>query len=371
MKPWFDVRGVASAAAGSGIAWKIAALAISFAIAAVVIQLTGHSVPQAFAALWYGSTGLEYGPPLMFDKFAGARILAETTPLLLCGLAVAVCLKAGLFNIGAAGQMTAGAFVAAWAGLAVGQWHASPPIMIAVALLAGCAAGALCGALVGWLKAARNVHEVISTIMLNYVIVDITQYLITNRLRDFSSMEVQTPRLLDSLSLPILVPTTNLTAGCLIALCALIAYIVIVEYTAFGFRVQALGAGPAAARACGIPIERTTIQVMALGGLLAGAAGAIQVLGIYHRDLADVAGSYGFQAIAVALLAGAQGPGMLISSLFFGGLNNGATQMQIDAGVPSSLISIVQATIIVASAFKLVRVARASRPRTIATEAQP
>ena len=368
MKLPFSPRSFAGSPALLGIAWKVAALAVSFALAALVIQLTGHSIPQAFAALWYGTTGLQFGPPLTFDPVTGARILAEATPLLLCGLAVAVCLKAGLFNIGAAGQMTAGAFAAAWIGLAIGNWHLAPSILVAIALAAGCAAGALCGALVGWLKAARNVHEVISTIMLNYVAIDITQYLITNRLRDPSSMEVQTPRLSDSLSLPILVPTTNLTAGFFIALVALIAYVAIIEYTAFGFRVQAHGAGPAAARAAGIPIGRTTIQVMALGGLLAGGAGAIQVLGIYHRDLADTAGSYGFQAIAVALLANSQGPGMLISSIFFGGLNNGATQMQIEAGVPSSLISIVQATIIVASAIRFVRFARFRRPQKIAPE---
>lgn len=371
MKLPLSLRNAAASPLAAGIAWKAGALAASFALAALVIQMTGHSVPQAFAALWYGTTGLQLGPPPSFDPVTGARVLAEATPLLLCGLAVAVCLKAGLFNIGAAGQMTAGAFVTAWAGLAIERWHLPSPLLATAALLAGCGAGALCGALVGWLKAARNVHEVISTIMLNYVVVDITQYLIANHVRDPSSMEVQTPRLAAPLSLPPLVAATNLTSGFFIALIALVAYVFVVEYTVFGFRVRALGAGPAAARTSGIPIEQTTILVMALGGLLAGAAGAIQVLGIYHRDLADTAGSYGFQAIAVALLANAQGPWMLISSLFFGGLNNGATEMQIDAGVPSSLISIVQATIIVASAIRFIRRAPARRPKAIASEAAP
>jgi simple sugar transport system permease protein len=370
VKVTLDIRSLFAAPLRSGLGRRLGALLFSFILAGIVIVFTGHNVGEAFSALWSGSTGLEYGPPLTFDKFTASRIVAEATPLLLCGLAVAACLKAGLFNIGAAGQMTLGAFVTAWTGLYIQQWHAGPFIQSVVALGAGCLAGALCGAFVGWLKAYRNIHEVISTIMLNYVLADITQYLITNHFRDPSSMDVQTRKLSESLWFPQLVVGTNLTSGVFIAIVALIAYVIILQYTAFGFRVRALGAGPAAARASGIPITRTTIQVMALGGLLAGAAGAIQVLGIYHRDLADVSGAYGFQGIAVALLAAAEGPGMLFSSLFFGGLNNGATVMQLDAGVPSSLISIVQATIIVASAMRIVRRTNVQLRRRVESEAQ-
>src|SRR5579862_814446 len=333
MKVALDLRSLFDTTFRSGLALRFVALLLSFLVAAIVIFFTGHNVGQAFSALWSGSTGLEYGPPLAFNKFTGARVLAETTPLLLCGLSVAACLKAGLFNIGAAGQMTFGAFVTAWIGLEMQGGHLAPVLQTAIALLAGAAAGSFCGLVVGWLKAYRNVHEVISTIMLNYVLIDLTQYLIANQFRDPNSMEVQTRKLSESLWLPQLVAATNLTPGVFIAIFALIAYIVILQYTAFGFRVRALGAGPSAARASGIPIAKTTLQVMALGGLLAGAAGAIQVLGIYHRDLADIAGGYGFQGIAVALLAGAEGPGMFLSSLFFGGLNNGATIMQLEAGV--------------------------------------
>ena len=328
-------------------------IVVPFILAAVVIQLTGHDARAALGALASGSTAIDPGPPLAFDSFNAARIAAEATPLLLCGLAVSLCLRAGLFNIGAAGQMTLGALAAAWIGNKMTVSTGGAPSMLAIVpLVAAAVAGGLVGAVSGWLRAYRNVHEVISTIMLNYVVIDVAQYFVANQLREPGSLAVQTAKLPMSLWLAPLMPGTSFTTGAIIALVALAVCAVLIARTAFGFRVRALGAGPDAARATGMPIRATTVQIMILGGMLAGIAGGVQVLGNYHRCIADVAGNYGFQGIAVALLAGGSAPGMLLSSLFFGGLNNGATIMQLQTGVPAPLVDVVQAIVIVASALR-------------------
>lgn len=329
-------------------------LAIPFLLAAAVIKLTGHDVAGSFSALFTGSTGIDFGPPIQFDSVTGARVVAEATPLLLCGLSVALCLRAGLFNIGAAGQMTLGGFAAAVAGTTwLGSYPA--PAAVIVAVVAGCLAGGLCGVVAGGLKAYRNVHEVISTIMLNYIILDVVHYFIANQFREPGSLDVETTRLPAALWLQVFVPGTDLTAGAIVAVIVLVVCTLGISWTSFGFRVRAIGAGPTAARAAGIPLKATTMLIMALGGALAGMAGAIQVLGVFHRCLPEVAGTYGFQGIAVALLANGNGFGLLVSSLFFGGLNNGATNMQLQTGVPSTLVSMVQAVVIVASALRLTR----------------
>ncbi|MGO8670425.1 MAG: ABC transporter permease [Capsulimonadaceae bacterium] len=372
MKPVGRDRRIRALSLGStavriGLARLAAALGLSMAAAWFILKLSGRDAAAAMTALCAGSTGIVPGPPIQWDGFTGAGIAAEATPLLFCGLAVAICLRAGLFNIGATGQMILGAFVAACAGLRLPP--GTPGIVgAAVTLVAGAGAGGLIGALCGWLKAYRNVHEVISTIMLNYIAVDLTQYCVTAYLADPGTLAMQTRKLPSSFWLAPWVPGTYLTGGAVLALLALCAYALVVAATPFGFRVRAIGAGHDAARAAGIPIRKVTVQVMALGGLLAGTAGALQVLGVYHRFLPNSAGGYGFQGIGVALLANVSASGMLLSSLLFGGLNHGATIMQLQTGAPSSLISIVQGVIILASAarrFGLFRRRWASEPESV------
>ena len=337
---------------------------IGLALAALIVQVSGYGVRDAYTALWTGATGLEGGPaqranqiplgPLHLNTFLLAQSLAKMTPLLFTGLAIALGLRAGLFNIGAAGQMTCGALAAGVVGL-WGGGSLPPAVHIPLILLAGAAAGAVWGALAGWLKAARGVHEVISTIMLNYVAMNVASYLTTHNLKDPVEQSAQTAAIPARLWLPPLVPGSNLTAGLWLALICALLTAILIRRTAVGFEIRAMGLGLEAGRAAGMPVARTLILTMALSGGLAGLAGVVEVLGIQHRFLQGIAANYGFDGIAVALLAGMSGPSIALSALFFGALASGSDYMQLQTDVPDSIAVIVQALVILCVGIKVLR----------------
>lgn len=339
--------------ARSGILRPIASILAGLILAAILMAISGYSPGAAFSALWTGATGLAGGPSLSpsdiafgsghISLYQVAQSLSKMTPLLFCGLAVALGLRAGLFNIGAQGQMTFGALAAAWVGMHTGL----PPILhILLTLLAGGIAGALWGALPGLLKARRGVHEVISTIMLNFIAVGIANYLITHNMRDSHSQNPQSPEIAVSAVLNPLIPHTFLTSGLLIALAAALGITLMIRYTALGYAIRAVGLGSEAARAAGIAVPRTLIVTMALSGALAGIAGAIEVMGVQHRYVQGIAASYGFDGIAVALLGNMNGLGIVLSALFFGGLASGSAYMESLTDVPAPISVIVQAVVI-------------------------
>ncbi|HZT42761.1 MAG TPA: ABC transporter permease [Chthonomonadaceae bacterium] len=341
-------------------------------LAGILIQASGYNVPAAYSALWTGATGLRSAtgtpsPTTLFFHLGGwsgalnlfvlAQSLARVTPLLLTGLAVALGLRAGLFNIGAQGQMTCGALAAAIAGQAGGALTGTPSLLkIGLILLLGGAAGALWGALSGLLKAARGVHEVLSTIMLNYIAANLAGYLVTHSLKDPHSMAAQTGRIAPSTWLPPLVPGSNLTAGLFLALIAVLLYAFLMRRTALGYEIRAVGLGAEAAQAAGTPVGRTLVTTLALSGALAGLAGAIEVLGIHHRYVQGIEGTYGFDGIAVALLGNLQAGGVAAAALFFGALANGATFMQLQTDVPDSVAVVVQAVVILFAGVRYARV---------------
>jgi len=335
---------------------------IGLALAGIIMAVSGYVVRDAYAALWTGATGLEGGPaqragqialgPLHLNTFLLAQSLAKATPLLFVGLAIALGLRAGLFNIGAQGQMTCGALAAAVVGLRSGI-----PVMIHVPLilLAGMATGALWGALAGWFKATRGVHEVLSTIMLNYVAVNIATYLTTHNLKDPTEQAAQTAAIDRSVWLTPLVAGGNLTVGLLLALLAAAFVAALIGRTAPGFEIRTMGMGLEAGRAAGIPVARTLTLTLALSGGLAGLAGAVEVLGVQHRYLQGIAANYGFDGIAVALLGGLSAPAVVLSALFFGALASGSTYMQLQTDVPDSIAVIVQAAVILLVGIRLLR----------------
>ncbi len=355
----------------SGILRPIGSVTIGLILAAALMKASGYPPGEAFSALWTGATGLAAGPPagthaLAFGSghialFQMAQSLSKMTPLLFCGLAVALGLRAGLFNIGAQGQMTFGALAAA----AVGMRTGLPPLLhIPLTLAAGAIAGAVWAALPGLLKARRGVHEVISTIMLNFVALDIANYLITHNMRDPNSQNPQTPEVAASAVLAPLIPHTALTVGLLLALLAALAVTLLIRCTALGYAIRAVGLGAEAARAAGIAVPRTLIVTMALSGALAGLAGAVEVMGVQHRYATGIAASYGFDGIAVALLGGLGGIGVAFSALFFGGLASGSSYMESLTNVPAPISVIVQAVVI---AFVGMR----PRPRTAPAPTAP
>lgn len=345
---------------------------IGLTLAGVIMQLSGYNVREAYAALWTGATGLEGGPaqrigqvalgPLHLNKFLLAQSLAKTTPLLFTGLAIALGLRAGLFNIGAAGQMTCGALAAGVVGLWGNGTHSGipPAIHISFILLAGAAAGMIWGALAGWLKAARGVHEVLSTIMLNYVAVNVATYLTTHNLKDPTEQSAQTATIPQALWLSPLVRGSNLTLGLLLALVCVGLVALLIHRTAPGFQIRTMGLGMEAGRAAGMPVMRTLILTMALSGGLAGLAGAVEVLGVQHRYLQGIAANYGFDGIAVALLGGLSGPAVVLSALFFGALASGSAYMESLTNVPDSISVIVQGIVILCVGIRVLR--RPSQP---------
>ena len=339
--------------ARSGMLRPLLSVLVGLILAAALMAASGFAPGEAFSALWTGATGLAAGPPtgihdLAFGSghialFQMAQSFSKMTPLLFCGLAVALGLRAGLFNIGAQGQMTFGALAAAWVGIRAGI----PSVVhVPLTLGAGAVAGAVWGALPGLLKARRGVHEVISTIMLNFVALDIANYLITHNMRDPGSQNPQTVEIAPSAMLTPLIPHTALTAGLLLAILAALAVTLLIRYTALGYAIRAVGLGAEAARAAGIAVPRTLVVTMALSGALAGLAGAVEVLGVQHRYAGGIAASYGFDGIAVALLGGLGGIGVVLSALFFGGLASGSSYMESLTNVPAPISVIVQAVVI-------------------------
>jgi len=335
-------------------------IVVGLSLAAVIVQVSGSAVRDAYMALWTGATGLGGGPaaragqwalgPIHVNGFLLSQSLARTTPLLLTGLSIALGLRAGLFNIGAQGQMTCGALAAGVIGLRGGPGTSGGGIAVAIhvalIVVTGAGAGALWGALAGWLKAARGVHEVLSTIMLNYVAVNIATYLTTHGLKDPAEQSPQTAPIPQSLWLSPLVPGSNLTGGLVLALVCAGLVALLIRRTAVGFRIRVMGLGLDAGRAAGIRITRTLVLTMAISGGLAGLAGVVEVLGVQHRFLQGIAANYGFDGIAVALLGGISTPAVVLSALFFGALASGSAYMQLHTDVPDSIAVIVQATVI-------------------------
>ena len=364
-------------AQSGGWARPLLSIIVGLLVAAVLMQVSGYDVRAAYSALWSGATGLESGHaqaanqltlgPLNahINLYQLAQSLARVTPLLLTGLAIALGLRAGLFNIGAQGQMTVGALAAAVAG----EWGAQPakttggglpPLAhILLVLIVGALAGGLWGAIPGLLKAYRGVHEVIATIMLNYVALNVVTYLVTHNFKDPNSSATQTPLIAPSATLSPWVPGSNLTAGFLVALLLAVAVSFLVRRTALGYQIRAVGLGAEAARAAGIPTARVLVTTMFLSGALAGIAGAIEVMGIHHRYVDGVAANYGFDGIAVSLLGGLGGAAVALSAFFFGFLASGADYMETMTTVNSSIAVIVQALVIL---FVGIRVLRRPRP---------
>lgn len=313
------------------------AIFTALAIGALIILSTGASVVSAYNGLFFGALG---------SRVALANTLVEATPYILAGLAVALGFKCGLFNIGVEGQLGMGAIAAAVAGYAL---TGLPMIIhLPLAILAGALGGALWGAIPGYLRAKTGAHEVITTIMLNYISIRLTDYLIKGPFRDRSSSAPRTPFIQPSAELPFLFgPNYRLHAGFILALIMVGVIWWLLNKSTIGFEIRTVGANPNAAQYAGMSITRNFVLAMALSGGLAGLAGASQVLGLEHNLKSSFSAGYGFDSIAIALLAKSNPIGIIPAAIFWGALRNGAGLMQLQSGISISLINIIQALVIV------------------------
>lgn len=332
-----------------GRAQPVLALITALAVAALVIWVTGGKPMESFAALVKGAFG---------DTNGILRTLAKATPLIFSGLAVALGLRAGLFNIGAEGQLLIGGIASAWAGFAITGLPMY--IHLPLALLIGTLAGSFWGFVPGLLKAWRGTHEVIVTIMMNYIAIYTTRYLVNHPLKDHTTLASATPTVLPTARLWSLesaagIIGTNFSAGFGLALLAALFIAVLLQQTALGYEIRAVGLNPEASRAAGIRVGKTLVIAMSLSGALAGLAGAVEVLGVHHRFFDQFSPGYGFDSIAVALLGGLNASGVTLAAILFGALNSGSIYMETFTETPRQIAGIIQAVVILAVGARYLR----------------
>ena len=277
-----------------------------------------------------------------------ADALVRATPLIIAGLAVALAFRGGVFNIGAEGQLLVGAIASTAVSLALGKTLGS--IVVLVALPAAAIAGALWAGIAAELRRRFHVLEIISTIMLNFIAIHLVSYLVRGPLQEPTRIYPQTESLPALAQLPQLVPGTRLHAGFALAVVMAIGLSWMLRKTAIGFRIRATGASPLAARIAGkIDIDRTSFSVFLVSGALAGVAGGVEVSGVTFALYENLSPGYGYTAIAVALIAGLNPLGIIASGIFFGILETGASALQREFAIPSSLASVVEAALIIAA----------------------
>ena len=296
----------------------------------------GYPIVRSLSAMWTGSFGTWY-------SFTSATLI-RAIPLMLTGCGVAVAFRAGVLNIGAEGQFLAGATGAA----VVALLSAHGGVFMAVAaLIAGAFAGSLWAGVAAFLRARFGVLEVISTIMLNFVALYAVSFLVRGPLQEPTHAYPQTSAIAEGIRLARIPGAGRLHVGFVIAIMLLLVCGWIFRHTAAGFRLLATGENPAAARSAGqINLARTTTIAFLSSGALAGAAGAVELLGVTYALYENISPGYGYTAIAVALLARLDPWMVIFSAILFGALEAGAGAMQRDANVPSALVSVIEALLI-------------------------
>jgi general nucleoside transport system permease protein len=315
-----------------------------------------RAVATSYVALFEGAFGNPARIILALESGSSAEIrkafypffesLVASTPYIFGGLAVALGFRAGLFNIGVEGQIFIGAIFAAYAGYSFTNLPAI--IHVPFAFLAGVLGGGIWGFIPGWLKAKTGGHEVINTIMMNYIAFRLSDWLLTGPMKRPGTPNPVSPTISDAAKLyrffgePI-----RFHLGFFIAL--FVAWLVywFLFKTKWGFDLRAVGSNPRAARYAGMAVPLTIMLAMSLSGGLAGMAGANEVLGVNYNLAMAFSSGYGFDSIALALLGKSHPLGVVLASLLFGALRNGATNMQLKAGIPIDIISVLQAFILV------------------------
>ncbi len=334
---------------GNALLVPVLAIFTAILIGAVLMLLTGHNPLEAYLGLFEGAFG---------SVQALSRTIRKATPFIFTGLSVAFAFKAGLFNIGASGQFLMGTIFA----VAVGVNFEGLPFIIhmPLALLAGLLGGALWGGIAGFLKAWRGAHEVITTIMLNYIASNFAGWTVyaggtegqsPGPLADPEAAAraiSETRDVFVSARIPFILPDffDRVHWGFVIALVVAVFIWWLLFKTTIGFEVRTVGQNPDAARYAGIRVNWTMVMTMAIAGGLAGMAGAVETLGLNHKFAPEFTGSAGFEGITVALLGNTNPFGVVLSAIFLGSLFAGAAKMQFDSGVPAEIIQVVQALVL-------------------------
>jgi general nucleoside transport system permease protein len=311
--------------------------ALSLIVLAALLALSGYPVAESLSALWGGAFG-------SWSVIASGT-LVRATPLLFTGLAVAVAFRAGILNIGAEGQLLIGAAAATAVGVSLSPQSGIAGLLCA--LLAGVLAGGAWAAVAAILRLRFGVLEVISTIMLNVIALNLTGLLVRGPLQETTRTFPQSALIDPALRLPRLMQGSRLHAGVVLAVLTALGVAWFLRATAPGYRLRMTGANPRAAASAGrIDVARVTLMAFVASGALAGLGGAVEVTGVTYALYENLSPGYGYTAIAVALLARLNPARAIGAALVFGALEAGASAMQRDAQVPAGMVGVVESCVI-------------------------
>lgn len=317
------------------VAVPVLGMVIALAIAAVLLYLLNVNPLHAYSVMLKGAFGSRAG---------FLQALVKATPLLLVGLGICIAFRASVINIGAEGQIIAGALMATWWPLTFRDWPGW--LLIPTTLIMGFLAGSIWGLIPGILKARLKVNEILSTVMMNAIALQFMNLLVRGPLIDPAGVSAgqylaQSERLPTHAWLPRLVPQTLLNAGAIIAVVLAIVVYIFLWRTTIGYRIRAVGLNPDASRFAGINVPFYQALSLTLAGGFAGVAGVVEVTGVQHRLLEGITSGYGFSGIVAALFGGLHPLGAIPASILFGGLLVGADKMQRAVQVPASLIDAI------------------------------
>ncbi len=316
----------------------VLAVAAAMAICSLLIIWSGSSVTEAYAQLFKGALG---------SRFAISETLARTTPLILTGLAAAVAFRAKLWNIGGEGQFYMGACAATLLGTGQLDWPSY--LLIPTLFIGGALAGGLILLLPTMLKTRLNVDEVVTTLLLNFIILLFVNYLLFGPWKDPMAMGwPQAEPILDEGLLPALLERTRLHAGFLIALASSVGVWALMRFTVWGYEIRAVGASPKAAGFAGIPVRRTVVRTALISGGLAGMAGVCELIGLKGYLTLDLSPGFGYTGIVVAMLAGLNPLGVIFSAFFVAVVYNGADSMSRALSVSNYIADVITATSLLA-----------------------
>ncbi|HJV05385.1 MAG TPA: ABC transporter permease, partial [Actinomycetota bacterium] len=303
---------------------------LALLLAGVVLVATGRDVGEIFGLLIEHSFG---------GGVALANTLAQTTPVLLTGLATAFAFRSGVFNIGVEGSLYVGAFAAAWVGFTF--LGVPGPVLLTAAIVLGAVVGAAWAFVPGYLKARWQVDEVVTTLMLNFVAINLTSYLVNGPFLAVGTANSMSPLVAPQARLGSLAPPSQMTIGLIIALMLAVGYWFVFRRTTIGYELRTAGDNPRFAAASGISLFRVVMVAMLVSGLVAGLAGAFQILGVNFRFIDRFSPGYGFTGIAVALLGRNTAIGCVLAALFFGALSSGGATIQLFTNIPLDLIDLL------------------------------
>jgi simple sugar transport system permease protein len=325
---------------GFAVLLPVLAVAAALAIGAVLLLILRVNPLTAYASLVGGALG---------DASGLTQSVVKATPLLLVGLGIVIAFRANVINIGAEGQIMMGALATTWFALTFRDWPGSLliPATLGVSFLAGAAWGFVPGAL----KARLRVNEILSTVMMNAIALQVMNYLLRGPLIDPAEVAAgtfiaQSERLPAQAWLPRLIPQTQLHAGAILAVLLAGAVYVFLWRTTIGYRLRAVGQNPEAARYAGIPVPFYQALALTLAGGFAGLAGGVEILGIHHRLLEGISSGYGFTGIVAALFGKLHPLGLVPAAFIFGSLLVGADKMQRAVQVPSALVDTLLGVIV-------------------------